>query len=173
MEGRRDCVNRLLDFAEDQGILDAEMLTRLGSEDHDQFRSAIHEIAVGEFLSSAGRIDWHPPGRASRIGELNFLPKGYEPIFVEVKTIFVSSEERRRDKNWDALRELAHSVSSPFHINAEITRLGCNIVPRHFRAWLQQQVASLKEVLTQLDQQQEITELLSNVVEIPSSHLFR
>ena len=146
-----------MDFAEDQGILDPEMLTRLGSKDYEQFRSAIHEIAVGEFLSSVGRIDWHPPGRDSRIGELNFLPKGYEPIFVEVKTIFVSSEERRRDKNWDTLREVAHGVSSPFRMNAEITQLGCDIIPNHFRAWLQRQVVSLEKVLTQLDQQREIT----------------
>ncbi len=133
------------------------MLARLGNKDIDQFQSAIHEISVGEFLSSIGRIDWHPPGRESRIGELNFLPKGYEPIFIEVKTIFVSSEERRRDKNWDTLREVAHSVYSPFRINAEITRLECDIVPRHFRAWLKRQVASLKKVLTKLDQQREIT----------------
>ena len=57
----RGCVARLLEFAETQGILDAEMLARLKSEDYDQFRSAIHELAIGEFLLSIGNIDWHPP----------------------------------------------------------------------------------------------------------------
>lgn len=153
----RDCVKRLLDFAERQDVLDAGMLARLGNEDYDQFQSAIHELAVAEFLSYVGSIDWHPPGRDLRIGEFNLSPEGYKPIFVEVKTIFDSLEERKGYNNWNTLREVAHSVFSPFHISAEITRLECDVVPKHFRAWLQRQVTSLKGVLTQLDQQQQIT----------------
>ena len=63
----RGCVARLAEFAENQGILDTEMRARLESEDYDQFRSAIHELAIGEFLLSIGNIDWHPPGRDSHI----------------------------------------------------------------------------------------------------------
>ena len=88
----RGCVVRLLEFAENQEILDTEMLSRLKSEYYDQFRSAIHELAIGEFLLSIGHIDWHPPGRDLHIGEFRLLPKSYEPIFVEVKTIFESLE---------------------------------------------------------------------------------
>ena len=76
----RGCVNRFLEFAEHQGILNAEMLARLGNKDYEQFRSAIHELAIGEFLSSIGNIDWHPPGRDSRVGEFRISPTGYANI---------------------------------------------------------------------------------------------
>jgi hypothetical protein len=71
----RGCVARLWEFAENQGILDAEMLARVGNEDYEQFRSVINELAIGEFLSSIGSIDWHPPGRNSHIS--NCLGKTY------------------------------------------------------------------------------------------------
>lgn len=149
----RGCVARLLEFAENQGILDAEMLARLKSEDYDQFRSATHELAIGEFLLSIGDIDWHPPGRDSHIGEFRLLPKSYEPIFIEVKTIFESTEERRRDKNWDTLREVVHKIPSPFMISVEFIKLECDVVPRHFRPWVERQITNLKMELTKEGQQ--------------------
>jgi hypothetical protein len=149
----RGCVARLLEFAGNQGILDAEMLARLTSVDYDQFRSAIHELAIGEFLLPTGTIDWHPPGRNSHIGEFRLLPKGYEPIFVEVKTIFESPEERKRDKNWHALREVAHQIPSPFVINVEFIKLECDVVPRRFRSWIKCQTTNLKKELTKEGQQ--------------------
>lgn len=152
----RGCVKRLLDFAEEQGILKTEMLARLGSEDYNQFRSAIHELAVGEFLSQIGDIDWHPPGRDSRIGEFRIMPTNHEPIFVEVKTIFVSPDERRRDRNWDILRNIAHNILSPFRINVEFLKLESDIVPRHFRPWLQRQINYLRGELTQPYQKREL-----------------
>jgi hypothetical protein len=155
-EEMRGCVNRLLDFAEGQGILDPEMLSRLGSEDYDQFLSAIHELAVGEFLDSLGKIDWYPPGRDSKKGEFRIIPANHEPIFVEVKTIFTSSDERRRDRNWDVLREVAHSLPSPFRIDVEFTKLEGDIIPRHFRSWLQRQIRYMKKNLTQPRQEQEL-----------------
>jgi hypothetical protein len=151
----RGCVARLLEFAENQGILDTEMLARLKSEYYDQFRSAIHELAIGEFLSSIGNIDWHPSGRDSHIGEFILLPKRYEPIFVEVKTIFESPEERRRDSNWDILREVAHQIPSPFMMNVEFIKLECDVVPRHFRPWVKRQINELKKELTKEGQQKE------------------
>ena len=115
----RGCVNRLIGFAEGQGILDTEMLARLGSEDYDQFRSVIHELAVAEFLSPVGDINWHPPGRESRIGEFEITPINHEPIFVEVKTVFESTDAKRRDRNYKVLREIAHTILSPFWIDLE------------------------------------------------------
>jgi hypothetical protein len=147
---------RLLEFAENQGILDTEILARVGNEDYEQFRSVIHELAIGEFLSSIGSIDWHPPGRDSHIGEFRLLPKSYEPVFVEVKTIFESLEERRRDKNWDILREVAHQIPSPFMINVEFIRLECDVVPRHFRPWVERQIANLKKELIREGEQKEL-----------------
>jgi hypothetical protein len=145
----RDCVARLFEFAENQGILDAEMLARLKNEDYNQFRSAIHELAIGEFLLSIANIDWHPPGRDSHVGEFRLLLKSYEPIFIEVKTIFESPEERRRDKNWGILREVAHQIPSPFMISVEFIKLECDVVPRHFRPWLERKINNLKKELTE------------------------
>lgn len=156
VEGMRSCVNRLLNFAETQGILDAEMLARLGSENYDQFRSAIHELAVGEFLAQIGDIDWHPPGRDSRIGEFRIIPTGHEPIFVEVKTIFVSPDERRRIRNWDVIRGIAHNILSPFRVSVEFLKLEFDVVPRRLRPWLQRQVNRLTVELTQPHQEQEL-----------------
>jgi hypothetical protein len=136
-----------LEFAENQGILDAEMLARVGNEDYDQFRSAIHELAIGEFLSSISDIDWHPPGRDSHVGEFRISPEGYEPIFVEVKSLFVSQEERKRDKNWDILREVTHGILSPFMISVEFTKLECDVVPGHFRHWLEREITRLRKEL--------------------------
>jgi hypothetical protein len=152
----RGCVARLLEFAEDQGILDAEMLARLRSEDYDQFRSAIHELAVGEFLLSGGNIDWHPPGRDSHIGEFRLLPRSYEPIFVEVKTIFESRDDRMRSRNWGILREVAHQIPSPFMITIEFMKLECDVVPKHFRPWIERQIIELREELTKEGQQKEL-----------------
>jgi len=112
------------------------MVARLGSDDYTQFRSGIDEIAVGEFLAHIGEIDWRPAGRDSRVGEFNLIPNEGEPIFVEVKSIFASSEERKRDRNWDTLRQVAHETRSLYYITAEIKQLECEINPRHFRSWL-------------------------------------
>lgn len=152
----RGCVNRLLGFAERQGVLDAEMLARLGSEDYDQFRSAIHELAVAEFLSPIGDINWHPAGRDSRIGEFEIIPINHEPIFVEVKTIFESPEVRRRDRNLDVLREVAHDILSPFRIDVEFLELQSDVIPNRFRAWLQRQVNALRGELTEPHQAREL-----------------
>jgi hypothetical protein len=35
--GMRGCTERLLNFAEKQGVLDAEMLSRLSSQDYESF----------------------------------------------------------------------------------------------------------------------------------------
>jgi len=150
------CVARLWEFADIQCVLDAEMLSRLKSKDYDQFRSAIHELAIGEFLSSIGNINWHPPGRASHIGEFRLLPKNYEPIFVEVKTIFKSTEERKRDTNWAIMREVVHQITSPFIINVEFIKLECEVVAGHFRPWVERQIINLKKELTKEGQQKEV-----------------
>lgn len=152
----RSCVSRLLEFAENQGILDAEILGRIGNKDYDQFRSTIHELAIGEFLSSIGNIDWHPPGRDSHVGEFRISPTGYEPIFVEVKTLFVSREESRRDNNWDILRKVAHGILSPFMISVEFIKLECDIVPSHFRSWLKREITGLRKELTKEGKQKEL-----------------
>ncbi|MBN1693012.1 MAG: hypothetical protein JW845_05600 [Dehalococcoidales bacterium] len=155
-EDNRNCVNRLLEFAKNQGILDTEMLARLRNEDNDQFRSAIHELAICEFLSNLGDIDWHPLGRDSHIGEFRIVLKEYEPIFVEVKTIFTSLEERKRDNNWDILREISHGINSPFIICVEFIKLECDIVPRHFRPWLERKISYLKKELKKEGEQKEL-----------------
>lgn len=152
----RGCVKRLLDFAEKQGILDSEMLARLESEDYDQFRSAIHELAIAEFLSPIGDINWHPPGRGSRIGEFEIKPINHEPIFVEVKTIFLSPDEQMRIRNWDVLRGIAHGILSPFWINVEFMRLECDIAPKRFRPWLQRQISYLRGELPHPNQEREL-----------------
>jgi hypothetical protein len=149
----RGCVARLLEFANTQGVLDTEMLSRLKNKDYDQFRSAIHELAIGEFLSSIGNIDWHPPGRDSHIGEFTLLPKGCEPIFVEVKTIFESTEERKRDKNWGIMRKVVHQIASPFMLSVEFIKLECDVVAGHFRPWVKRQIIDLKKELTKEGQQ--------------------
>lgn len=156
VKGMRGCVNRLIGFADRQGILDTEMLARLGSEDYDQFQSAIHELAVAEFLSPIGGIEWHPPGRGSRIGEFRVVPTKHAAIFVEVKTIFISADESIRDRNWDVLREISHSILSPFRITIEFLNLQGDVVPRRFRAWLQRQLTYLRGELTQPYQEREL-----------------
>jgi hypothetical protein len=153
----RGCVGRLLDFADTQGVLNAEMISRIKSKDYEQFRSAIHELAIGEFLMSIGNINWHPPGRDSRIGEFALQPKNCEPIFVEVKTIFESADERKRDNNWDTIREIAHKIDSPFIINIEFNKLECEVVAGHFRPWIERQIINLKKKLIKEGQQEEIT----------------
>lgn len=152
----RGCVIRLLSFAERQGIVDNEMLSRLGSDDYEQFRSAIHELAVAEFLSPIGNINWHPPGRNLRVGEFEIKPTNHEPIFVEVKTIFKSPDEQREERNWDVLREIAHNIPSPFRIWVEFLKLQHEVVPRHFRPWLKWQISDLREELTDLYQEREL-----------------
>jgi hypothetical protein len=67
----RSCVAGLLEFANTQGELDSEMLSRLKNKDYDQFRSAIHELAIGEFLRSIGNINWHPAGYHLLIPQLH------------------------------------------------------------------------------------------------------
>lgn len=155
-EDIRGCMTRLLEYADSQSVLDTEMLSRLKSKEHDQFLSAIHELAIGEFLSSIGNINWHPAGRDSHIGEFNLLTKDYEPIFIEVKTIFESTEERRRDRNWDTIKEVVHQISSPFMINVEFIKLECDVVPRRFRPWIEQQIIDLKKELIKQGQQKEV-----------------
>ncbi|MBN1190527.1 MAG: hypothetical protein JXA46_12295 [Dehalococcoidales bacterium] len=152
----RGCVARLLAFAKNQKVLDAEMLSRITSKDNDQFLSAIHELAIGEFLSSIGDINWRPPGRDSRIGEFTLLPKNYEPIFVEVKTVFESTEERKRSLNWGTMREVVHQIASPFMLSVEFTKLECNVVAGHFRPWVKRQIIDLKKELTKEGQQKEV-----------------
>jgi hypothetical protein len=149
----RSYVSRLLNFGENQKILNAEMLARLKNEDNDQFTSVINELAIGEFLSSISEPEWHPHGRDSRIGEFRITPRGYESIFVEVKTIFLSQEERKQQKNYEILREVAHGVFSPFMISINFTKIECDIVPRHFRIWLTRQVTTLKKVLLKKEEQ--------------------
>jgi hypothetical protein len=151
----RGCVMRLLDFAERQGVLNIEMLARLRSEDYDQFRSAIHELAVAEFLSPIGEINWHPQGRDSRIGEFEIIPINHELIFVEVKTIFDTPETRRQYKNLQTIRGIVHRVLSPFRIDIEFINLQCDIVPRHFRAWFKQQILTLRENVKAIGQEVE------------------
>jgi len=155
-EEMRDCVKRLLDFAEKQGILDTEMLARLRNDDYDQFRSAIHELSVAEFLLPLGNINWRPRGRSSRVGEFEIAPVNYEPIFVEVKTIFESVEERRRGRNWNSLREVTHNILSPFCVNIEFLELPCDVIPRRFRPWFIQQIKILADEIKKIGQQREL-----------------
>ena len=157
VEDMRGCVNRLLDFAERQKILDTEMLSRLGSEDHDQFLSAIHEITIAEFLSPLGNITWYPLGRNSRKGEFRIIPANYEPIFVEVKTIFLSPDERKRDRNSDVLRDIAHQIPSPFRINLEFLKLQHDVTARRFRSWLRHKIDYLKGELTLPNHESQLT----------------
>ena len=152
----RGCVGRLVNFAEKLGILDAEMLARLKSEDYDQFRSAVFELSVCEFLSAIGEIEWNPSARDSRVGEFRVIPSNHQPIFVEVKSIFVSPDERRQHNNWRVLREIAHGTLSPFRISVEFLELQQDVVPRRFRAWLHRHIASLGEELSQPGQEREL-----------------
>lgn len=152
----RGCVARLLEFADSQGVLDTDMLSRLKSKGYDQFISAIHELSIGEFLSSIGHIEWHPNGRDSRIGEFILLTKNYESIFVEVKTIFESTEERRCDRNWDTIKEVAHQIASPFIINIEFIKLEYEVVAGHFRPWVERQITNLKKNLKKKGQQKSL-----------------
>lgn len=156
VEDMRGCISRLLSFAQTQGVLNAEMLARLGNDDYNQFRSAIHELAVAEFLLPLGSIDWHPSGRGSRIGEFRIILKSHEPIFVEVKTIFVTPEESRRDRNWDILRNVAHTIASPFRMNVEFLKLERDVIPRRFRPWLQRHIRYCRTRLTKLYQEYEL-----------------
>jgi len=142
----RGCVNRLIGFAERQGVLNAEMLSRLRSNDYEQFKSAIYELSVGEFLSPVGKLKWRPPGRNSRVGEFEIAPPDHQPIFVEVKTIFESDDMKRQSRNWELIKEAAHSVVSSFRINVEFLELQCDVVPRRFRGWLRQVVRQLDSV---------------------------
>lgn len=139
----RGCVNRLISFAERQGVLNAEMLSRLGSDDYEQFKSAIYELAVAEFLSPVGKINWRPPGRNSRIGEFEIAPVDHQPIFVEVKTIFESDAMKRQNRNWELIKQVAHSIGSSSSVNVEFLVLQCAIVPRRFRRWLKRELDSV------------------------------
>lgn len=154
--GMRGCTERLLNFAEKQGVLDTEMLSRLKSQDQEQFRSAVYELAVAEFLSPIGEINWHPPGRDARIGEFEISPEKHETIFVEVKTIFNSADAKMRDRNWEYIRVIAHSIPSPFYIAIEFDELPCDIIPRRFRVWLTRQLAALASDVKEIGEEREV-----------------
>ena len=139
----RGCTERLLNFAEKQGVLDTEMLSRLKSQDKEQFRSAVYELAVAEFLSPIGEINWHPPGRDARIGEFEISPEKHEPMFVEVKTVFNSTDAKMRDRNWEIAREIAHSIPSNFRICLQFINLPVDVIPKSFKAWLRRQLGAL------------------------------
>jgi len=155
-EEMQGCVKRLLHFAEKQSIFDTEMLARLENEDYDQFRSVIHELAIAEFLSPIGDINWHPPGRDSRIGEFEITPINHEPIFVEVKTIFESEWVKRITRNWERIRQITHGIASPFAVNLEFLELPCDIATRRFRPWFKQQVSALALEMKAVGQSREL-----------------
>lgn len=146
----RACVDRLLKFAASQGVLNAEMSARLKSVSKVQFRSALHELAIAEFLSSMGRIEWHPAGRGARVGEFELTLPENQPIFVEVKTMFESPEEQREGRNWGAIREITHKIASPFIINIEFLHLEHDVVPKRFKPWLVSEIGLLKPLLTEI-----------------------
>ncbi len=152
----RGCVNRLIGFAERQEILDIEMLARLGSEDSDQFRSAIHELAVAEFLSPVGDIEWHTPGRESRVGEFEIKPTNHEPIFVEVKTIFEGEDIKRQTRNWEQIKQITHDIASSFVVDLEFLELPCDMAGRRFRPWFTQQVRTLALEIKTVGQSREL-----------------
>lgn len=149
-------IEQLLEFAEIQGILDKEMITRLTGRSYDDFRSAINEIAIAEFLLPVGSINWNPPGRDWHIGEFEIIPPLHDPIFVEVKTTFESIDVQMRKMNWQKLRDVAHQIHSPFVIFLEFMELPRDVVPNRFRAWLRRNVDILKGQITSLHQEQEL-----------------
>jgi len=149
-------IEHLLDFAERQVILDKEMITRLTGRRYDDFRSAINEISIAEFLLPIGPINWNPPGRESHIGEFEIVPSLHDPIFVEVKTMFESKDARVQRKNWQKLCAISHQINSPFVIFLEFIELPCDVVPKHFRAWLSKTTDILKDQMTNLHQEQEL-----------------
>lgn len=153
--GMRGCTERLLNFAVKQGVLDTEMLSRLKSQDKEQFRSAVYELAVAEFLSPIEEINWHPPGRDARVGEFELCLGRHEPIFVEVKTIFNSADTKMRDRNWKLAQEIAHNIPSQFHIVLEFVELPCDIAPRRFRAWLTRQLTALALDVREIGEERE------------------
>jgi hypothetical protein len=64
-------------------------------------------------------------------------------MFVEVKTVFNSTDAKMRDRNWEIAREIAHSIPSQFYIVLEFVELSCDMAPRRFKAWLTRQLRSL------------------------------
>lgn len=163
MEDICGCINRLLGFAEKQDVLDAEMLSRLRSKSYEQFSSAIHELAVAEFLSPIGDINWHPPGRNLRIGEFKIAPHNHEPIFIEVKTICDSKWVKKVSRNWDSIRKILHSVPSQFTIQLNFLELPCDVIPNRFRTWFERQVETLTLEINNLGQSRNVVfECLNN-----------
>jgi len=142
-EEMRACINRLLLFAENQNVLDKEMLKRLRYGDYNQFKSAIYELSIAEFLNNIGRINWHPKGRGLHIGEFDLAINNHATIFIEVKAIFESKDAERQDRNWETIRAITHSVSSPFVISVEFIELPNDINANHFRAWFVNQLKEL------------------------------
>ncbi len=137
-----------LRFAERHGRLaDKAFVSRLQG-DTNLYLAAVAELEAGKFLEDrGGQIEWEPPGRGTRVGEMR-LTANNERIFVEVKGMLPggAADKNERISGW--IWEAAESLMLPFTLGVWVERADRTPSKKRLSAWLLDQLSRVDSKVT-------------------------
>jgi len=119
-------LNDCLELAYRYDLVNADLESRLKKGDRESWQATMNELRVAKILEGlfgVGCLLWRPKGRGKKVGEFQLI-KTYEPIFIEVKTIFPRDLEKLEQRIIDKLMRYAEQVSIPIFLNVIIENVG-------------------------------------------------
>ncbi len=145
----RKHIDDCLELAYRYSLVDADLETRMKTDDWEFWQSAVNELIVAKYLESvSGRdsLHWHPQGRKRKVGEFKVVQDNAGPLFVEVKTIFPRELEALEGRIRLKLSRFAEQVPIPALLSLRILEVGKseNMSGKRFKTFLNKQLSAVR-----------------------------